>query len=708
MYNQSPYEIYNGQIGVRVSYLVADSKRSPVQPHENSVSVSSYWAIAKKADRTSSLRLREGRGAANEALIKWVEMPHDWREKCKAAFGDPEREAVPTLLEKHYQKDPKAADFYANWKRLGERNLEYKHIVEYTANASMLNAVIATMANRKALRKALGGSTTGIWETIYKDVEMLREKIPHTLKVPSLKRTLAAYKKEGYVALISGKLGNQNTAKLKHENQIALLEELLKKHNNFDNERVAEFYNMAASKVGWDTISSSTVANKRRELGLYIEAGRRGLSAFRNSKSMQVKRSRPSKPLLYWTLDGWDAELLFQKTARNKKGHHVTTYHNRLTAVVVLDPNENYPIGYAIGKQESPELIREALRNAINHTKELFGQRYKPWQLQSDHYGNGALTPIYEAMSEYYTPARVKNAKAKRIEPYFKELNRSMQMLPNWSGYGVTVNPDKQPNSEYLNKIRHSFPDEAGCRLQITHAIEMKRAEVRDAFLANWEAMDDADRLVCDTEDYLGLFGQITGFTNRLHHYGLQLTVDGEEYTYDTFDLKFRELAHLDWCVKFDPEDMSQVLAVDAKSLNNKLVEEVNTHKFLLEQKHNQPMALKDRKDSDAVELTRVNQFNKQLEDELVERGRRNMEHVSDLLELPEMKGGTLSKLMIVDSTGQHKDQRNAGRLAGKAKQIAAKQERQRLALQERQQEREERLRKEEFLDNKVNVNDYL
>src|SRR5690606_10591369 len=115
----------------------ADSKRSPVQPHENSVSVSSYWAIAKKADRTSSLRLREGRGAANEALIKWVEMPHDWREKCKKAFGDPELNAVPTLLEKHYHRDPKAAAFYANWKRPDDRNLDYNLIQEYTTNASV-------------------------------------------------------------------------------------------------------------------------------------------------------------------------------------------------------------------------------------------------------------------------------------------------------------------------------------------------------------------------------------------------------------------------------------------------------------------------------------------------------------------------------------------------------------------------------------------
>ena len=71
-----------------------------------------------------------------------------------------------------------------------------------------------------------------------------------------------------------------------------------------------------------------------------------------------------------------------------------TTYTNRKTMVVVLDACEKYPVGYAIGDHESPALIREALRNAVQHTKELFGERYKPLQLQSDNYqkeGDGSL-----------------------------------------------------------------------------------------------------------------------------------------------------------------------------------------------------------------------------------------------------------------------------------------------------------------------------
>lgn len=700
MNNHSPYEIHNGQIGVRLSYVVADGDKK----REESLALISYDAYKWRSVRNPGFRLKQGRGAGNEALIKWVELPHDWREKCRKAFGDPELDAVPTLLEKNYQRDPKAADFYANWKRPDDRNLEYKHIVEYTTNASMLNAIIATMANRKALRKALGGSTAGLWETIYNEVEVLRAKTQHTLKVPSLQRTLSKYRKEGYEGLISGKLGNRNTAKIQTVEQQATIEELLNNHNNLDNEQITSLYNTMADKLGWKRISPSTVANIRTQTGLYIDAGRRGESVIRNKRAMLVKRKRPSQPLYYWTLDGWDVELFYQKNTTNAKGHNIVSYNNRLTAVVVLDPCVNYPIGYAIGTHETPELIREAMRNAVNHTRELFGERHKPWQLQSDHYGKGTLTPLYEALSEYYTPARVKNAKAKVIEPWFKKLNKSLQYQPNWSGYGVTVNPDKQPNAEYLNKIRHSFPDETGCRLQIMHALEMKRMEVRDEYLAKWADTPEGEKRVLTTEEYLNLFGATTGFTNRLHHYGLQVTIGGEELVFDSFEHRFRELSHIAWCVKYDPEDLSQVLVVDAESAGNKLIKELNTVRFVLERKHVQPMALKERTDGDAGQLARLERFNDELIDTIIDRRAHNGTIVRELFAgKPELEG-TDAKLVLVDSQGQYKDNKNQARLEAKAKQLQAKED----ARAKRLEERQELADREAYIDQKIDIEEYL
>src|SRR5690606_26207773 len=98
-------------------------------------------------------------------------------------------------------------------------------------------------------------------------------------------------------------------------------------------------------------------------------------------------------------LDGWDVELLYQDTKTDKKGNSVTTYHNRLTVVAVLDPVNNYPIGYAIGTHETPALIKSAVQNAIQHSKALFGEYYMPYQLQSDRYSIKSLTPLYNALS---------------------------------------------------------------------------------------------------------------------------------------------------------------------------------------------------------------------------------------------------------------------------------------------------------------------
>jgi hypothetical protein len=79
--------------------------------------------------------------------------------------------------------------------------------------------------------------------------------------------------------------------------------------------------------------------------------------------------------------------------------------------------------------------------------------------MQCDHYGIKAMTPLYLAMSDKLTPARVKNAKAKVVEPYFGYLNKTYcKRCNNWSGYGVTTDPKRQPNSEALNILLVYFP----------------------------------------------------------------------------------------------------------------------------------------------------------------------------------------------------------------------------------------------------------
>ncbi|MCB6232343.1 hypothetical protein LIS90_13915, partial [Flavobacterium psychrophilum] len=170
-----------------------------------------------------------------------------------------------------------------------------------------------------------------------------------------------------------------------------------------------------------------------------------------------------------------------------------------------------------------------------------------------------------------------------------------------------------QPNSDWLNKIRHQFPDEAGCRLQIINAIENDRAEKINSYTTNWLRLPEADRLPLATMDYLRWFGEHTGYTNRLQGQGVAPTILGESRFYDTFDLNFRKYAHLDWLIRYDPQDLTQVLVTNAKSKDGRLQEDIGTHQFLLTDKYIQPMALYDRKEGDSDELHKIYAHNKSL-----------------------------------------------------------------------------------------------
>lgn len=666
---ESPYEYHNNTLGVKILWLVSDEKGKK-KKHPKSVSLIKYRSLSHRMNsKTCTEKPLRRASLGFDALVTFDSLCREWKDILTMAFPKPKKQAKKGYFAKHYEADRDAFDHFCRH-RFGdnnERKLDPEVIETYTYNASVLNAVIAVRTNRKAYIKTLAGSVkVDIWKSLSNDVNAFRE-VDHNLPTTagSLRHKVNRYLKEGYDAIISKKYGKRNRAKVYIKEQIALMEELLKKHQNMNNEQIAWNYNKVAKYAGWENITGSTVSLYREKFGLYTYAGQRGLNEFNHNKAMQVKRQRPTMPMVYWTMDGWDAELLYQKKVINKKGDEVTTYHNRLTMVVVLDPFNDYPVGYAIGSHETPNLIREAMKNAINHTKELFNERYKPFQLQTDNYQIKHLTPTYLASCKHFTPAKVKNSKSKIIEGFFDKFNEKhfqREMAPNWSGHNVNARKENQPNDEYLNKIRHQFPNELGARMQLINAIEKERTEKVQAYKKQWENLPTEDRIPFPTNEFLRTYGKLTGYTNKLCGAGITPTIEGIACYFESFDLNFRKYAHVDWALYYDETDLSQVLAVNAESRHGKLVEIKDTIEFLLEEKHVQPMALYDRKEGDAEKLQQVFDFNKEAVKVITERNAENAEILHGmLLENPELE--TLQKMLIVDSNGQHKDQKSFARV---------------------------------------------
>lgn len=600
------------------------------------------------------------RGCRNTpALVAYESLPDRFKKQIDAKINVYEAAKV-NLIEQHIVHSAEASAFFDGYMLEGDRHLPADKRREYYADAIVLDAIHSIVIERMRMRKALSHrSSTGNWKELADCAQNLdRSQYPHTLPANprSLERKYKLYKKEGYASLIHKAYINnsKNAGKVIDDNQVSALVMLMSDPRNLDNAQVARIYNTLAVQLKWKKITASTVAVWREKLDDVIYGRRHGNAAYQNNKAMQVKRRAPQYPLYYWTIDGWDVELMYQETDTDKNGHSITTYHKRPTVVVVLDACCKYPIGYAIGTHETPELIREALRNAAKHTEELFGTMYRTAQLQSDNYSIKLMLPLYRDMADKATPAKKGNAKAKIIESWFKYFNKKYcQMQTNWSGYGVTSKKENQPNADFLNKFRHSFPNYEGVCAQIVMSIEAERAELHDKYLALWNDMPEENRFPLSVEQYLLMYGATTGKRHLLQGNGITVTIGGKKHSYDCFNPSFRKYASVRWEVRYDPDDLSRVLAVS----------EDESLQFELEEKYIQPMALIERTEGDSEQLQRVLRFNMEQERRITEQMCDYSDKAAELLSEHSKELDTLQKLLIVDSNGQHKDQRNRARL---------------------------------------------
>ena len=635
-----------------------------MQYYNNILSVEASWLLSHgimSAECYRSLTRRNDidvlrRGCRNTpALVAYESLPERFRRKVDALVREPYKAVYVNVIERHIRHSAEASQWFDGYTMVDGRHLPADKRHEYYTNAIVLDAVRSVITERTTKRHALGGKTAHFWDEIAQSVQELDHvRYPHSLPLNarSLERKYKAYCADGYESLIHSAYNAQtkNAAKVSDENQISTLAMLVSDPRNLDNEQVARLYNTMAAQMQWKKISASTVAVWRDKLQSETYARRHGAVAYRSQKAMQVKRSAPTYPLYYWTMDGWDVELLYQKTENGR-----TTYHNRPTVVFVLDACCKYPIGYAIGTHETPELIREALRNAVQHTESLFGQMYRTAQLQSDNYSIKNLMPVYKKVAEKATPAAVKNAKAKIVEPWFRQFNKKYcQLQPNWSGFGVTSRKELQPNSDFLNKYRKNFPDFEGVCRQLVQMIEAERAALREQYVALFEQMPADKRTPLPYDQYLLLFGATTGKRNLLQGSGLNITINGVKRCYDCFDPEFRRHASTHWEVRYDPDNLQRALAVN----------EDESLRFVLEEKYVQPMALIERSEGDYAQLRRVMDFNRAQEQHIAAQLGTYADTVNALLDAhrnPELE--TLQKLMLCDSTGQHKNQRNRERL---------------------------------------------
>lgn len=213
MSKESPYEWYNGRLGIKINFLFFDQKK---KCHPESLRLICYRSLAYRLDSISCREIQIRKPFINHpALVAFDSLKPEWQELIVQTFGTAPESNRKAWISQFYEWDAEAWHFYSVVYREGKerRQLESEKQFEYTYNASLLNAVIRLYEDRHKYRSYLGKSkyTPDIWTTISDNVNEFND-VPHTLPVSpdGLRKKVANYKVNKYESLIDGRRGNQN------------------------------------------------------------------------------------------------------------------------------------------------------------------------------------------------------------------------------------------------------------------------------------------------------------------------------------------------------------------------------------------------------------------------------------------------------------------------------------------------------------------
>ena len=661
------------------------------------IAEATYYTMVRRGQLTVARRSAPG----TPALIEFDTMRPDIKQQYTQAHGDPYADLAARsqrgILEEEMRYNNRAYRFFQAYRYGENRCLPPAKTDEYTLAVNVMEALLRLRDNQRL--SAIGGRTRiNVWERLNEQCQALlevrdsrgKQMFPHTLPRTwkALKRKCEAYEaaraeseETGYRSVVHKNYGNAAASCMKEKHtreHSGLAESLIRKflglHMNWNNVQIMEEYNKIAAVFGLEEIKSpQTVGAYREKFNVLTKTLRKGKGAWHTEIKKQTHREPPKTAFTFLVFDGWTVELVYQRERIKKirengviKELRTTTYHERKSIVIVLDACCDYPVGYAIGDKECPDLIKEALKDAVKHAQQLFGARYMPVQMQSDHYAQSVLFPYYQRMCKHFTPAEVNNPQAKIIEGYFKRLIlKEIQKLTNFSGFGITSNKKIQPNTDYLEKHKKDLPTEEEVVKEIKKVMGKERLRKIDAYMKAWENTPDDRKLPFPDEEYLSLMGETSGRTNKLEARGIILERNGMRYVYDSLDRSLLDHLGVDWIVRYDPDDMSRILISNAGKKGTKDEgKEIGTLRYLLEENEAVPMALVDQKPEHFEHRRRIREFNDNLKKEIIATAEEDAENIrSSVYNFGIKADNILERLLITDSRGQHKDNRNALRL---------------------------------------------
>lgn len=585
-------EYYNKMICVTVDELTQEY---------NGQRVTTFANYKQLCARNRIELAHRGGGLGGYVRVVYSSLPDRFRARFEEIHGNPEQILEQQKMEKKVLKiDKDARNFYMSYILPNGKTLVDTRVEEYTINASVLGLVLTALNERMAKVKALGGGVPkDLWHKALDLSESYREDYNHTLPdaLRGFRDKMNAFKRDGYVALISGKDGNENTLKITDEagDQIIALKRC--KVPVYTNSQLFAKYNEIAKDKGWKPLKSisSLVSFLERP-----EVKRRWYDAVHGELAAHQKYTRKHKTALpsfrdsLWYADGTKLNLFYK--AYDEKGK----LQVRTTQVYeVMDAFSEAMLGFYISDSENYEAQYNSFRMAI----QTAGCR--PYEIVTDNQGGHKkleATQFFERICHVFRFTAPYSGQSKTIESAFGRFQAQI-LHQDWrfTGQNITTKREtSRPNLEFIEANKENLYTLEELKIAYAKAREAwNNAKHPAAGIARFEMYQNSvnpETTVVDQLDMIEMFWLTTQKPSTFTASGITIEVDNKKYTYEVLgvdkmpDLEFRKNhTFRQFYVMYDPLDMTQVRLYTKETNGMRYVATaepyVKVHRNLQEQK---------------------------------------------------------------------------------------------------------------------------
>lgn len=512
---------------------------------------------------------RQGKGEGNYALYVYDSIPKKYREKFEARYGDPRLQLERMELMDYMQLDEEARRFYELFEydlNGVQTRLSAKLIDEYTKNASVAKMLIERMNELQATTHALGGGRRNdLWDIVYKQSEKLRELFEHTLpkNLARLKSKLAAFKKDGYGSLISGKVGNQNTLKITEEAGRRLIALKRSRVPVLTDSQIFERFNAECGRYGWKPLKSlsgmKAWLNSASVRPMWYDA----VFGEHKSHALFDRRHKTELPQMrdaLWYGDGTKLNLYY----KDDEGKVRTT-----GVYEVIDAYSECLLGFCISDSEDYEAQYLSYRMAI----QVSG--HKPYEIVYDNQGGHkklSSQKFFSKLCVKHRPTTPYNGSSKTIENLFYRLqNQVLHKEWNFTGQNVTTKKEvSRPNLEFIEANKDRLPTLDELKAMYVEFRKEWNEKLHPATgkrrIDMYEQSVNAATPVVTVSDMVEMFwvecDRMSTFTSS----GIDITVKGVKRSYEVMsspgvpDLEWRRRhTYEKFVVKYDPYDFTSI-----------------------------------------------------------------------------------------------------------------------------------------------------